>query len=91
MLQISVAKRHKIIVMYMKKKSHRFIAKKLKLCRTTVTSIINRFEKDPTSLENKPKLDRPKKMWPQNIKKVGRHFHEKSFFQRYGPEKYIAK
>ena len=70
MLQISIAKRHKIIVLYMKRKSHRFIAKKLKLCRTTVTSIINRFEKDPTSLDNKPKSGRPKKMWPQNIKKL---------------------
>ena len=70
MLQISVAEQHKIIVLHMKRKSRQFIGKRLKLCRTTVTSITNRFEKDPTSLENQPKSGRPRNLGPQTYQNL---------------------
>ena len=59
MPQTTVKQRFLVISQYNKGKSVNFISKSMKIPRTTTYNIIQRYKKDPTTLENRPKTGRP--------------------------------
>ena len=59
MPQTTVEQRFLVISHYNKGKSVNFISKSWKIPRTTIYNIIQRYNKDPTTLENRPKKGRP--------------------------------
>ena len=59
MPQTTVKQRFLVISHYNKGKSVNFISKSMKIPRTTIYNIIQRYKKDPTTLENRPKTGRP--------------------------------
>ena len=59
MPQTTVKQRFLAISHYNKGKSVNFISKSMKIPRTTIYNIIQRYKKDPTTLENRPKTGRP--------------------------------
>ena len=59
MPQTTVKQRFLVISHYNKGKSVNFISKSMKIPRTTIYNIIQRYKKDPTCLENRPKTGRP--------------------------------
>ena len=62
MPQTSVNQRFLVVSHYNKGKSVNFISKSMKIQRTTIYNIIKRLNKDPTTLENRPKTGRPQKL-----------------------------
>ena len=59
MPQTTVKQRFLVISHYNKGKSVNFISKSMKILRKTIYNIIQRYKKDPTLLENRPKTGRP--------------------------------
>ena len=66
MPQITVNQRFLVVSHYNKGKSVNFISKSMKIQRTTLNNIIQRFKKDPTTLETRR---RPKTGSPQILDK----------------------
>ena len=62
MPQTSVNEQFLVASHYNKGKSVNFISKSMKIPRATILNIIQRFNRDPTTLENRSKTGRPQKL-----------------------------